>query len=71
MAVMISAAATALMAVAAGSNMALLLPTHQATQMVMSKAPFSPGSFTKAALVLTLCCGLAAAAAITLVWQQP
>ena len=61
--------AAALMAVAAGSNMALLLPTHQATLMVMSKAPFSPGSFTRAGLALSLCCGLAAAAVIALVWK--
>ena len=59
----------ALMAVAAGSNMTLLLPTHQAVLMVMSKAPFATPSFLKAGLVLTLCCGLAATAVIALVWQ--
>lgn len=59
----------ALMAVAAGSNMTLLLPTHQAVLMVMSKAPFAVPSFMKAGLVLTACCGLAAATVIALVWQ--
>ncbi len=59
----------ALMAVAAGSNMTLLLPTHQAVLMVMSRAPFAVPSFLKAGLVLTFCCGLAAAATIFFVWQ--
>ena len=61
--------AAALMAVAAGANMTLLLPTHQAVLMVMSKAPFSTASFIKAGLVLSVCCGLAAAVVIALVWQ--
>lgn len=61
--------AAALMAVAAGSNMTLLLPTHQAVLMVMSRAPFSIPSFIKAGLLLTISCGLAAATMISLVWQ--
>ncbi len=61
--------AAALMAVAAGSNMTLLLPTHQAALMVMSKAPFSTASFIRSGLVLSICCGLAAAGVIRLVWQ--
>ena len=61
--------AAALMAVAAGSNMTLLLPTHQASLMVMSRAPFSTVSFMRAGLVLSICCGLAAAAVILFVWQ--
>jgi di/tricarboxylate transporter len=61
--------AAALMAVAAGSNLTLLLPTHQATLMVISKAPFSTGFFIKFGAVLTICCGLAATAVIYLVWQ--
>ncbi len=61
--------AAALMAVAAGANMTLLLPTHQAALMVMSRAPFSTASFMRAGLVLSLCCGLAASAVISLVWQ--
>ncbi len=59
----------ALMAVAAGSNMTLLLPTHQAALMVMSKAPFDTAAFVRGGLVLSLFCGLAAAAVITLVWR--
>lgn len=61
--------AAALMAVAAGSNLALMLPTHQATLLVLSKAPFSIGSFIRFGAVLTLLCGMAAAAVIALVWQ--
>jgi len=61
--------AAALMAVAAGANLTLLLPTHQATLMVISKAPFSTGFFIKFGAVLTICCGLAATAVIYLVWQ--
>ncbi len=61
--------AAALMAVAAGANLTLLLPTHQATLMVISKAPFSTSSFIKFGAVLTICCGLAATAVIYLVWQ--
>ncbi len=61
--------AAALMAVAAGSNMTLLLPTHQAALMIMSKAPFSTGSFMRFGIVLTIFCGVAAALIISLVWQ--
>lgn len=59
----------ALMAVAAGTNMSLLLPTHQATQLVLSKAPFSTKTFVRAGVILTLFCGVAAALMIALVWQ--
>ena len=61
--------AAALMAVAAGANLTLLLPTHQASLMVISKAPFSTSFFIKFGAVLTICCGLAATAAIYFVWQ--
>jgi len=61
--------AAALMAVAAGSNLTLLLPTHQAALMVLSKAPFPFSSFMRFGLVLTVLCGLTAAAVISLVWQ--
>ncbi|MCR3922155.1 MAG: SLC13 family permease [Firmicutes bacterium] len=61
--------AAALMAVAAGANLTLLLPTHQATLMVMSKAPFSTKTFLQVGSVLTLCCAFSAALVITLVWQ--
>ena len=61
--------AAALMAVAAGSNMTLLLPTHQAALMVLSRAPFPTTSFVRTGLILSPCCGLVAAGTITLVWQ--
>lgn len=61
--------AAALMAIAAGANLTLLLPTHQATLMVLSKAPFSTASFMRFGIILSICCGFAAAAAIALVWQ--
>jgi len=61
--------AAALMAVAAGSNLTLMLPTHQSTLMVLSKAPFSFSSFIRFGLVLTISCGLTAAAVIALFWQ--
>ena len=61
--------AAALMAVAAGANLTLLLPTHQAALMVLSKAPFPVSSFMRFGLVLTALCGLTAAVVITLIWQ--
>ena len=61
--------AAALMAVAAGSNLTLLLPTHQAALMVLSKAPFPFSSFMRFGLILTFLCGLAAAVVIALIWQ--
>ena len=61
--------AAALMAVAAGTNMTLLLPTHQATQMVLSKAPFPTNAFVRTGFLLTLCCGVVASLMIAVVWQ--
>lgn len=61
--------AAALMAVAAGSNLTLLLPTHQAALMVLSKAPFPFSSFMRFGMILTFLCGLTAAAVIALIWQ--
>ncbi len=61
--------AAGLMAVAAGANLTLLLPTHQATLIVLSKAPFSKGSFIRFGVVLTVFCVFAASATIYLVWQ--
>lgn len=58
-----------LMAVAAGSSMTLLLPTHQAVLMVASRAPFSTVSFVKSGLVLSPFCGIAASLVINFVWQ--
>ena len=63
------AIAAALMAVAAGANLTLLLPTHQATLIVMSEAPFPATSFLRIGFILTICCAIAAALVITLVWQ--
>ena len=61
--------AAALMAVAAGANLTLILPTHQSVLMVLSKAPFPVRSLMRFGLVLTLFCGMTAAAVITLLWQ--
>ncbi len=61
--------AAALMAAAAGSNLTLLIPTHQAALMVMSKAPFPISSFLRFGLVLSVLCILAAAVVITALWQ--
>jgi len=61
--------AAALMATAAGSNLTLLIPTHQAALMVMSKAPFPISSFMRFGLVLTIMCILTAAAVISVVWR--
>ncbi len=61
--------AASLMAVAAGSNLTLLLPTHQAVLMVQSKAPFSPRTFAKIGILLTIVLSLVAAFVINLVWQ--
>ncbi len=61
--------AAALMAAAAGSNLTLLIPTHQAALMVMSRAPFSISSFMRFGLVLSMLCILAAAVVITALWQ--
>ena len=61
--------AAALMAVAAGTNLTLLLPTHQATLMVLSKAPFPTASFIRFGLLLTAVCCSSAALMINLVWQ--
>ena len=61
--------AAALMAVAAGANLALLLPTHQAVLMVLSKASFSPRNFVKIGSLLTIALGLSAGMVIYLVWQ--
>lgn len=61
--------AAALMAAAAGSNLTLLIPTHQAALMVMSKAPFSTISFLRFGVILSFFCSLAAAAVIIIFWQ--
>ena len=58
-----------LMAVAVGSNLALILPTHQAALLAMSKAPFSVSSYMRTGFVLTAAAGLAAAVVIFHVWN--
>lgn len=58
-----------LLAVAAGSNMALILPTHQATLMVMSRAPFPAPALLKAGIPITILGGFAAALVITVIWM--
>ena len=61
--------AAALMAVAAGSNLTLLIPTHQAVLIVRSQASFTPAAFRRVGLVLTVTAALAASVVIWLVWQ--
>jgi len=58
-----------LLGVAAGANMALILPTHQATLMVMSRAPFPAPALLKAGIPITILAGLAAALIITIIWM--
>lgn len=58
-----------LLGVAAGANMALILPTHQATLMVMSRAPFPTPDLLKAGIPITILAGLAAALVITVLWM--
>ena len=53
-----------MMAVASGSNLAVFLPTHQATLMVLASAPFSISTFMKSGIVLTLVAGFAAVTVI-------
>lgn len=61
--------AAALMAIAAGANLTLLLPTHQAALMVQSKASFSPRTFLKIGMILTVMLSLVAGVVIKMVWQ--
>ncbi len=58
-----------LMAVAAGANLALILPTHQAALLVLSKAPFSIPLYIRSGAVLTVFAGVAAALTIFLLWN--
>ncbi len=58
-----------LLGVAAGSNMAFILPTHQATLMVMSRAPFPAPALLKAGIPITILAGFAAALVITVIWM--
>lgn len=58
----------ALMAVAAGSSLALLVPTNQVILMAMSQAPFGLRRMQAAGLAVTLASGAAAVGAISLLW---
>lgn len=62
-------AVAALMAVACGANMTLLLPTHQATLMIQSKAPFNTYNFLKVGILISIIAGILAAATIYYFWQ--
>ncbi|MDP3058147.1 MAG: SLC13 family permease [bacterium] len=57
-----------LMAVAAGSSLGLVLPTHQATIVTMSKMEISRGSFIKGGLVIAVLAAIVAAGIITYIW---
>ncbi len=57
-----------LMAVAAGSCLALILPTHQATVLAMARTSFAPPAFARSGLLLTVVSGVAAALVIWLIW---
>jgi len=53
-----------MMAVAMGSNLAVILPTHQATLMVLARAPFNISTYMKSGVVLTVVAGFAAVVVI-------
>ena len=57
-----------LMAVAAGSSLGLVLPTHQATMVTQSHMHFSSRSFMKYGAVIALFGGITASLAIYAVW---
>lgn len=57
-----------LMAVAAGSCLSMILPTHHATVMAMGQAPFSPALFARNGAVLTLACAGVGSALILVLW---
>lgn len=57
-----------LMAVAAGSSLGLVLPTHQATMVTQSHMHFSNRSFMRYGLAIALLAGITASLAIYFVW---
>ncbi len=57
---------SAMMMVAMGADLAVIMPTHQATLMVLSEAPFSISTLMKGGIVLTLVAGTAVVALINL-----
>ncbi|MCR6544244.1 SLC13 family permease [Dehalobacterium formicoaceticum] len=58
-----------LMAVAAGASLAIVIPTHQATLVVMNSTGFSRKSFIKTGLMIALAAGICAALVINIVWN--
>lgn len=58
-----------LMAVAAGSSCAMLLPTHQSTVLTMSRTSFSVSSFMKVGAVLSVAAAVSASFVITWFWN--
>ncbi|MDD2553832.1 MAG: SLC13 family permease [Desulfotomaculaceae bacterium] len=58
-----------LMAVAAGASLGVVIPTHQATLIVMNSTGFSRKSFIKTGLVIALAAGICAALMINIVWN--
>ncbi len=58
-----------LMAVAAGASLAIVLPTHQATLVVMESTRFSKKCFIKTGLIIALAAGICAAFVINVVWN--
>jgi di/tricarboxylate transporter len=58
-----------LMAVAAGSSCAMLLPTHQSTVITMSRTRFKPSSFMKVGAVLSVAAAVSASLVITWLWN--
>ena len=57
-----------LMAVAVGSGLSIILPTHQAALLARRQLPFSLHTYARAGLLLTLLCGVVAVALIRLIW---
>lgn len=58
-----------LMAVAAGSCLSMILPTHQATVIAMGRGWFSPARFARTGALLTLVCAAVGSLVILLVWS--
>ena len=51
-----------MMAVAMGSNLAVILPTHQPTLMVLARTPFNISTYMNSGVVVTVVAGFAAVA---------
>ncbi len=57
-----------LMAVAAGASLGIVIPTHQATLVVMNSTGFSKMSFMRTGAVMLLLAALLASLVISVVW---